>query len=172
MGAVVKPVEDHREGFQQVIVMCNFLTQSAMTDELADELSDLAGSLTPGGVMLVLGGTSPKYEEIYSRLDGLVVHSYGRSLKRVASVNNIPAQPNQLMDRMVADELITNLSTLRRLASAAFAEKARSLPADVRMMDPLGVELPNFALRAFKREGGNSFTKRESPRFSARRRDA
>lgn len=49
-----------------LIVVYYFLTNTTMTQELRDELTGLARSLTSGGVLLVLGAAGGDYPAIYS----------------------------------------------------------------------------------------------------------
>lgn len=48
-----------------LIFMCNFLTQERMTQEYERELLTLTKSLTPGGVLIVMGGVNNQYPAIY-----------------------------------------------------------------------------------------------------------
>lgn len=51
-----------------LIFMCNFLTQPSMTQHYRKELQKLAHSLTPGGVLVVIGATGKQYPEIYKEV--------------------------------------------------------------------------------------------------------
>jgi len=51
-----------------LIFMCNFLTQPSMTQHYRTELQNLAKSLTPGGVLVVIGATGKQYPEIYKEV--------------------------------------------------------------------------------------------------------
>lgn len=48
-----------------LVFMCNFLTQPSMTEQFSQELQRLSRSLTPGGVLVVMGATGKKYAAIY-----------------------------------------------------------------------------------------------------------
>jgi hypothetical protein len=48
-----------------LIFMCNFLTQPEMTERFAVELTKLSAALTPGGILVVMGGTGKQYPAIY-----------------------------------------------------------------------------------------------------------
>ncbi|MBA1147845.1 hypothetical protein H0Z60_12385 [Ectothiorhodospiraceae bacterium WFHF3C12] len=63
----------YAEGVEQpsaydLVLLSNFLTSTSMTELFETELRRLGRSLTPGGVLIVLGGTGGDYPEIYSRL--------------------------------------------------------------------------------------------------------
>lgn len=48
-----------------LVFMCNFLTQPSMTEQFSSELRKLARALTPGGVLVIMGGTGRQYPAIY-----------------------------------------------------------------------------------------------------------
>jgi hypothetical protein len=51
-----------------LIVLCNFLTLPTMTEKFKVELRGLGRSLTPGGLLIVLGGIGGAYPSIYAEL--------------------------------------------------------------------------------------------------------
>jgi ribosomal protein RSM22 (predicted rRNA methylase) len=51
-----------------LVFMCNFLTQTAMTQQFGDELKKISRALTPGGVLVVMGGTGRQYPAIYEEV--------------------------------------------------------------------------------------------------------
>jgi len=159
----------HPPSAYDLIVMCNFLTQSEMMTGLATELSELTGSLTPGGVLLVLGSADDRYEEVYAAVDKLATRRPGHPLKRVlADLDPLPAQANEVTRNVVGNGLIRDLSMLKGRAPDAFDVVRPKLPGDVRPLDPAKLDFPRFRLRAYKREGGRAFTAREKQRMVRR----
>ncbi len=67
-----------------LIVMCYFLTDTTMTEDLRAELSGLARSLTVGGVLLVLGAAGGAYPAIYAAVNELVT---GAGLQPILSAS-------------------------------------------------------------------------------------
>lgn len=59
-----------------LVLMCNFLTTKASVDDFRADLRQLASSLTPGGLLMVIGappyGEKSKYAHIWSELRALV----------------------------------------------------------------------------------------------------
>ena len=153
-----------------LIVMCNFLTQPEMTSDLATELSELTGSLTPGGVLLVLGSASKRYEDVYAAVDQLATRRPGHPLKRVlAELAPLSAQAGPVARDLVANGLVRDLSMLRKRATETFDAVRPELPRDVRALDPERLDFPKFRLRAYKKEGARAFTAREKQRMARRR---
>ena len=54
-----------------MIILCNFLTETKMTRTFANELTGLAKSLTPGGILLILGSHAADYDKIFDDLSAL-----------------------------------------------------------------------------------------------------
>lgn len=55
-----------------IVVLCNSLTNTAMTEKFAGEVNGLGHSLTPGGVLVAIGGTGSQYPDVWSRLDEIL----------------------------------------------------------------------------------------------------
>lgn len=157
----------HPPSAYDLIVMCNFLTQSEMTSDLAAELSELSNSLTPGGILMVLGSASERYDRVYAAIDQLATGRPGHPLKRVLTdLAPIPAQASQVARDLVANGLVRDLSMLRQRSTEAFDAVRRELPGDVQSLDSEQLEFPSFHLRAYKREGPQAFTAREKRRMA------
>jgi hypothetical protein len=58
-----------------LIILCNFLTEAEMMRTFADELAGLADSLTPGGILLILGSQAANYDAIFDDLSSLITRS-------------------------------------------------------------------------------------------------
>jgi hypothetical protein len=46
--------------------MCNFLTNTSFATDFEPEIRELGYSLTPGGVLLILGATGGLYPQVYA----------------------------------------------------------------------------------------------------------
>lgn len=55
------------------VFMCNFLTQQSMTKHFSGELARISRSLTPGGVLVVMGGTGTQYPPIYEEVQKIAL---------------------------------------------------------------------------------------------------
>lgn len=152
-----------------LIVMCNFLTQPEMTSDLAAELSELTGSLTPGGVLLVLGSASKGYDQVYAAVDQLATTRPRHPLKRVLTdLAPLSAQGSQRARDLVANGIVRDLRMLRQRSTETFDALQGELPGDVQSLDPEQIDLPKFHLRAYKKEGAQAFTAREKQRMARR----
>ena len=58
----------HPPSAYDMIIMCNFLTNTKITRQFEAEIGELARSLTPGGLLVVLGGQGGEYPKIYEKL--------------------------------------------------------------------------------------------------------
>jgi len=139
-------------GAIDLIVMCNFLTHSDMTSQFAEEITLLADSLTPGGVLLALGSASPGYDAIFEELHRLVTRG-GRT--KPISISDGPIQPHSgLRVRSVIEEQIIDcLRQCERAAPSAFNEVRTQLPRDVRVPGSEPLSFADFRVSAFKNEG-------------------
>jgi ribosomal protein RSM22 (predicted rRNA methylase) len=105
-----------------MIFLCNFLTQKSMTEKFELELQRLAYSLTPGGLLIVMGGTGSSYPELYDKV------------KEIASAANLrdvspeePFQANAEHDQLsiVADHVRTNVKfAITNCPSAALCRES------------------------------------------------
>jgi hypothetical protein len=139
-------------GAYDLIVMCNFLTTSELTEDFKVEIGELSRSLTPGGVLLVLGSSVPSYQELYARLNVIVADAAW--LRSVAVFDGpVQAHSNDAVRGLIAAQVITGLDHARSLAPDAFATVQESLPRDVRQLDRAMVQFPKFVALAFKNEG-------------------
>ena len=151
-----------------LIVMCNFLTNTGFTSDFDAEITELAHSLTPGGILLILGATGGLYPQIYAELDGLVTGRARPKLKQVLNAE-LEVHEDVIVRRRVATQIIETLSHLERQAPVEFAAVRPELPKDVRRLDPAEVGFGRFAVRAYKREGRHAFSRRERRRMARRR---
>ncbi|GAB2594165.1 hypothetical protein Aab01nite_82670 [Paractinoplanes abujensis] len=96
-----------------IIVLCNFLTNTSMPTNFEAELKDLAQSLTPGGLLIVLGATRGSYPRIYGRLHEIVAST---RLRLVDGLDD-PIQAHE-------DTWTQNIVGAHLRASVAFASAA------------------------------------------------
>jgi hypothetical protein len=129
--------------------MCNFLTNTSFTARFQSEIAGLARSLTPGGVLLVLGGTGRQYPVIYEALDRAVASAH---LARVVN-EDLRAQCEPMARRIAAGQIVSCLRHLKERAPEAYSTVQDGLHKDVHALDPERLHFPHFHVRAYKREG-------------------
>jgi hypothetical protein len=139
-------------GAIDLIVMCNFLTHSDMTSQFAEEISLLAYSLTPGGVLLALGSASPEYDVIFEKLHHLVTRA-GRVKPISISDGPIKSHSDLRVRAIVEEQIVDCLRRCERGALSAFDEIRKQLPRDVRIPGSKPLTFPDFRVSAFKSEG-------------------
>jgi hypothetical protein len=138
-------------GRYDLIVMCNFLTTEQITATFATEIGQLANSLTPGGVLLVLGGASPKHEPIYTHLSSIVGES-GSTRPVLVLDETLQAHSDLLTRAEVALQIVDDLGYVDRLALDAFDQIRGQLPRDVRDLYAAKVRFPQFKVVAYKNQ--------------------
>jgi SAM-dependent methyltransferase len=151
-----------------LIVIANFLTNKEMAESFAREIEELATSLTPGGILIFLGGTGKAYPAIWDRV------ARGRrvaTLKRVLDLEE-EAHSESVAHQRVADAILGSIGYLRDLAPDEYARIADRLPPDVVAGDPAALAFPRYRIMAFKREGNRVISRREAERIRTRRRRA
>lgn len=132
-----------------LIVVCNFLTETSMTSQFEAELAELATSLTPGGVLIMIGSATNSYDEIFDSLDAIM--SKTRAVKRITPRRRVSRVNRELRDR-VAHALIAALKEIEAGDSDAFGEVHPHLPKDVQPLVPSAVKLQRFRVAAYKDE--------------------
>lgn len=135
----------HVPSAYDLIFMCNFLTQKEMTKRFAGELLALANSLTPGGVLIVMGGVGSHYPTIY---DGV------RNIARRARLTDISPQdafdPNLSPQvDIVRDHVLANVAdALSDCDRETAVCVTGNLPKD--LVDPTeAFKLPKYQALAF-----------------------
>lgn len=133
-----------------LMFLCNFLTQSSMTSEFDRELRRLTQSLTPGGALIVLGGTGRNYPALY-----LTVREIAASAGLVdqSPLEPVAANVDPHALSVVAEHVRENV----RFALAGCGENMRSevmrkLPADL-TDHSIPFRLPKFNALVFVRQG-------------------
>jgi hypothetical protein len=132
--------------------LCNFLTNTEITEAFETEIRELAFSLTPGGILLVLGATGGAYSQVYAKLDALVSTRGRPRLKKVLD-SEIRAHANSTTRNRVAAHIIKNLAHLGEISPGDLDEIRVHLPPDVRTLNAAEVKFPRFTILGFKREG-------------------
>jgi hypothetical protein len=146
-------------------VMCNFLTTTSMTAQFELEITGLARSLTPGGLLLVLGGTGEPYPMIYQAIDDATAPAH----VTLVLDDVLRAQGDEQARRITADRIVSCLRYLKEGAPAAYAGVQMDLPRNVWTLDPARLTFPSFQMRVYKREGNAAFNAREKRRMARRR---
>lgn len=142
-------------GAYDLIILCNFLTTTQIVTNLSVEIQDLAYSLTPGGVILVLGSASSAYDDVYSQL-GANFHAVHELRQVGASREPVQAHPDARARVIVSAHIVRNLTYLRGLAPDAFAQVRDHLPPDVRSLNEAEVRFPRFKILTFKNQSSTA----------------
>ncbi len=136
----------------ELIVMCNFLTNTTMTHDLRAELAGLARSLTSGGVLLVLGATGGGYPAIYAAVNELATTTGLRPLPAVS--RQLEANPDPALRDLIATQVRAAVSDIGSVASpelwAKVERKLRRFVPDAVDHD-LPFTMPQFQILAFRR---------------------
>jgi hypothetical protein len=131
-----------------LIILCNFLTNTQMTEHLTDDLFRLSRSLTPGGVLLVLGGTGASYPAIYTAISEIAGSA---GLTPVSSLlGPITANASPVRRALIAEQIRGDVAYLAAATpSNTWSTVRRHLPADA--IDPTKpFKLPRFQALAFQ----------------------
>lgn len=133
-----------------MIVVCNFLTERVMTKRFSDELALLPRSLSPGGVLIMIGSVKAKYDEIFDDFAALVERSSG--LRRLVVPERFETHPDMRLRELVGGQLVDCLLEVKRSAPAAFDSVRTQLPADVRYPEERDISFPPFRVVAYRNE--------------------
>jgi hypothetical protein len=142
---------DYPPGAIDLIILCNFLTEAAMTRVFADELAHLADSLTPGGVLLVLGSQAAAYDEIFNDFRTLATRS-GR-VRTLFELDRVAPHRDPRVHEAVSKQIVACLLHLQSLAPETFSAVHMALPSDVQRPGETPLTFPVFRASAFKHEG-------------------
>jgi hypothetical protein len=134
-----------------LIILCNFLTNATITQDLRAELTGLARSLTPGGVLLVLGAVGTAYQAIYATVNELATTA---GLRPLLDVNRqLEANPDPAIRHLIATQLRTAVSDLSSKASpevwATVDRRLRQHVPDIIDQD-LPFTMPRFQILGFR----------------------
>jgi hypothetical protein len=139
--------EANRPSAYDIIVMCNFLTNPSMAEQLRAEVEQLGNSLTPGGVLLILGGVGRHYPAIYKQVQDLLT-------KRLLPVmdEEMEANDEPWARSLIACQQREAVEFLRQACHKGSWNKVQHrLPRDL-LDSQLPFSLPRFRALLFKRE--------------------
>jgi ribosomal protein RSM22 (predicted rRNA methylase) len=142
---------DYPPGAIDLIILCNFLTETKMTQTFANELTGLAESLTPGGILLILGSQAADYDTIFDDLNALITRS-GR-VRPLFNLERVAAHPDPKVYEVVSDQIVACLLHCKSTDPDAFSAIRKSLPRDVRDPGEVPIKFPEFRAAVFKCEG-------------------
>lgn len=135
----------NRPSAYDLIFVPNFLTRADAPQSFQTELRGLMQSLTPGGVLVVLSGTTYQYVEIRSALEALAASA---GLTAVSPSEPMEANVDDTRRTIVAGQLRATVAAIRAMCSQEQLKPFRRLPRDV--IDPsLAFTLPKFTVLAF-----------------------
>lgn len=132
-----------------LIIMCNFLTNTKLTQQFETEIDELARSLTPGGLLVILGGQGGEYPAIYERLYGIIRASRLRQL--VGFDEPLQAQATDCQRRLVSAQIRSDVAFASAMAQETFMSVASELPTDIVMINQV-VSFPRFRVHVWKNE--------------------
>jgi ribosomal protein RSM22 (predicted rRNA methylase) len=143
-------------GGVDLVVICNFLTHNSMVEEFAREIQSLAGSLTPGGVLVAIGSSGVGYNEIFDEVTRLATRG-NRTLPLPLNSNDIlQAHAEGYAHDVVEDAILDCLRYLKATAPSEFSLIRDELHPEVRHPASRKLTFPSFRVAAFKNEGARS----------------
>jgi SAM-dependent methyltransferase len=112
-----------------IVVLCNFLTNPTITGQFAREIRNLGRSLTPGGILIALGGTGSQYPAVWSRLDTIL------RVKGLSKLNNLSV-PMRANDDPARRELIRErmFDSMRYIFELCSQDVRREVQEDTGML--------------------------------------
>jgi hypothetical protein len=132
-----------------MIIMCNFLTNTDLTQRFEAEIAELTRSLTPGGILLVLGGHGGNYPAIYERLRGIVAAS--RLHQLTGFEEPLKAHSADWQRHLISAQIRSDVAFASAMSQVAFRGIATELPTDIVKLDET-VDFPQFRVHAWKNE--------------------
>lgn len=140
-----------------LIVMCNFLTNTDITGKFAAEIERLATALSPGGVLVVIGAVGGRYPAIYTHLDAILAPTRLRPIGDFT--HPIQAHTDEWQRNLIGAQIRSDVAFSSALAPTAFAKAQTRLPDDVTSLGQ-SVGFPQFQVRAWKNEWQRKTTRR------------
>jgi hypothetical protein len=142
---------EYPPGGIDLIVLCNFLTETEMTRTFSDELAGLADSLTPGGILMVLGSQDASYDAIFNDLSSIITRS--GKVRALFRLDRVVAHPDPRVHEVVSNQIVACLLHCKLKAPDVFSAICGSLPRDVRGLGEMPIKFPEFRAAVFKWEG-------------------
>jgi ribosomal protein RSM22 (predicted rRNA methylase) len=110
---------DYPPGAIDLIILCNFLTEAEMTHTFAEELAGLADSLTPGGILLILGSQAANYDAIFDDLSSLITRS--GKVRPLFRLDRVAPHPDPRVYEVISNQIVACLQHCKLLAPDAFS---------------------------------------------------
>jgi hypothetical protein len=129
--------------------LCNFLTQPTMPVRFEPELRRLLFSLTPGGLLVVLGATGSSYPEIYSKVKAIAATA---GLLDVSPPEALAANADLGALDLVAEHVRANVKwAVANCPTEIRSVVEKALPEDL-VDDTISFHLPRFRALVFVRQ--------------------
>lgn len=133
-----------------LVFLCNFLTQQSMTKRFELELRRLAFSLTPGGLLIVIGGTGDSYPELYSKVRAIAATA---KLRDASPKEAFQANADSGYLSLIADHVCENVKfAIMNCPLEVRSVAVEALPKDL-LDDKVLFRLPKFQASVFVRQG-------------------
>lgn len=132
-----------------LIFMCNFLTQPAMTAKFDKELRQLARDLTPGGVLTILGGTGKQYPSVYEDVRKI---AQGQGLTDISPLESFDANIDRHRGEVCRQVREFVHAVLETCDEHERRDICSRLPKDAWSED-VRFELPRYQVLAFVKQG-------------------
>lgn len=135
-----------------IALMTNFLTTTDALPKFHEAIRRLmAGALVPGGIVLVLGGASSKYAEIYEQLDRIAINSGLRVMGGFDEPIQAGIRPDELEAVKVVNRHIWATLATRANNVPEIERELRSMKAGDVFDESLQFRLPRFRVRVYRR---------------------
>jgi hypothetical protein len=139
-----------------LIVMCNFLTNTEITEKFAMEIELLSTALRPGGLLIALGAVGRNYPAVYARLGTVLGPTPLRPLDDFAPIQ---AHDDRRQRNLIGAQIRSDVAFSSALARTAFAATHPRLPGDITdLIQP--IRFPRFQIRAWKNEWQRNTSRR------------
>jgi len=133
-----------------MVFLCNFLTQPSMLENFEPEFRSLAFSLTPGGLLIVLGGIGNSYPELYSKVKAIAASA---NLLDVSPRDALAANADSGALALVAGHVRDNVKwAVANCPTEVRSVVVSALPKDI-VDDTVRFKLPKFRALVFVRQG-------------------
>ena len=148
-----------------LVILCNFLTQHEMVSRFDRELRALMSSLTPGGLLIVMGGIGAPYPELYSTLRAMAAAARLLDVSPAESFNaNNSPELLSIVGAHVRENVMLGLSQCSPEVREAILSQ---LPRDV-VDNNIPFKLPRFQGLIFVNQGPSSRERRKRGRALGR----
>ncbi len=133
-----------------MVFLCNFLTQPSMLVTFEREFRSLAFSLTPGGLLIVLGGIGRRYPEISTKVEAIAASA---NLLDVSPLDALAANADSGARALVAGHVRDNVKwAVANCPTELRSVVVRELDKEL-VDDTVRFKLPKFRALVFVRQG-------------------